>query len=72
MPPFGPIHRRELIAAYRRLGFDGPTAGGRHEQMTRGTVRVAIPNPHGSVIGRDLLARMVRQAGISRAEWESV
>jgi hypothetical protein len=30
MPRFGPIQRRELIAALRRLGFSRPYSGGKH------------------------------------------
>ncbi len=72
MPPFGPIRRRELIAAFRRLGFDGPYAGGNHEYMTKGTLRVIIPNPHRGEIGREFLARLLRQAGVTRDEWEAL
>ena len=46
MPPFGPIKRRELIAAFRRAGFSGPKAGGRHQYMNRAQLTVRIPNPH--------------------------
>lgn len=72
MPRFGPIKRRELIANFRRLGFSGPYAGGRHEFMLRGTVSVTIPNPHGRDIGTNLLAIVLRQAGVTRDEWESL
>jgi predicted RNA binding protein YcfA (HicA-like mRNA interferase family) len=37
--------------------------------MARGDEVVAIPNPHGKDIGIGLLARILRQAGVSRAEW---
>lgn len=70
MPPFGPISRRDLIAALGNLGFEGPYSGGKHEFMVRGDVTVRIPNPHGRDIGVGLLARILRQAGISREEWE--
>lgn len=70
MPPFGPITRRELVRTLRNLGFDGPYAGARHQFMVRGQLRLRIPNPHEGAIGRDLLARILRQAGISREEWE--
>ena len=70
MPHFGPIKRRELIAALRRAGFSGPFAGGKHEFMQRGEASITIPNPHGSDIGPNLLAKILRQAGISRDEWE--
>ena len=70
VPKFGPIRRRELIAALRKLGFGGPYSGGKHEFMQRGTVVLTIPNPHGGDIGRGLLATILRQAGITRREWE--
>jgi len=70
MPKFGPIARRDLIRALRRAGFSGPVAGGRHENMWKGSLKVSIPNPHGADIGRNLLAIILREAGISREEWE--
>ena len=70
MPRFGPIERRELVANLRRLGFSGPFAGGRHEFMLKGSLSFALPNPHQGDIGPGLLARLLRQAGIERADWE--
>lgn len=72
MPPFGPIHRRELIKALRSLGFDGPFSGGKHQLMSRGDISIRIPNPHRGDVGRELLSRLLRQAGVNRDEWESV
>ena len=72
MPPFGPISRANLIRGFRALGFDGPLAGGRHAYMVRHGKRIAIPNPHQGQIGANLLARILRQAGISRDEWVAV
>ncbi len=72
MPPFGPISQRELIRALRQLGFDGPIPGTRHPFMTKGTLKLRIPNPHQSDVGRDLLSRILREAGISRDEWEAI
>lgn len=72
MPPFGPIRRRELVAALRRLGFTGPFSGGKHEFMVRGDVVLTIPNPHRGDIDRGLLAIILKQAGISRHEWEAI
>lgn len=68
MPPFGPISRADLIRALRALGFPG----GRHAFMVRGERRLAIPNQHRGVIGANLLGRILRQASVSREEWESV
>ncbi|MBC7991710.1 MAG: type II toxin-antitoxin system HicA family toxin [Rhizobacter sp.] len=70
MPAFGPISRRDFIAALRAAGFVGPYSGGRHQFMIRGEVRLRIPNPHEGDVGRDFLSRLLRQAGISREEWE--
>ena len=70
MPRFGPIRRGDLIRALRRAGFSGPVPGGRHEAMRRGTLTVPIPNPHRGDIGRDLLREILRQAQITREEWE--
>jgi predicted RNA binding protein YcfA (HicA-like mRNA interferase family) len=70
MPRFGPIRRRELIAALRRLGFSGPYSGGKHEFMQKAKLVLTIPNPHRGDIGPKLLGVLLRQAGISREEWE--
>ena len=70
MPAWRPVSRRELIAALRRLGFQGPYSGGKHEFMVRGQRVLPIPNPHRGAIGLGLLAVILRQAGLSRKEWE--
>ena len=72
MPRFGPIKRRELIAYLRRLGFQGPYAGGKHEFMQKGSLSLTIPNPHKQDIGPKLLGMLLRQAGIERDEWEQL
>ena len=72
MPPFGPIKRADLIHYLRQLGFDGPYSGKRHQFMIREQLRVTIPNPHRSDIGRNLLARILRQAGVERETWEAL
>jgi hypothetical protein len=72
VPRFGPVSRRQLIEYLRRYGFSGPYAGTRHQFMVRGDLEIRIPNPHGGDIGRDLLAEILRQAGITRDEWEAL
>ncbi|HEY7091868.1 MAG TPA: type II toxin-antitoxin system HicA family toxin [Ktedonobacterales bacterium] len=72
MPKLGPIKRRELIAGLARLGFTGPYSGGNHQFMKRGALKLRIPNPHQSDISLPLLRRILQQAGVSEAEWESV
>jgi predicted RNA binding protein YcfA (HicA-like mRNA interferase family) len=70
MPPFGPIKRKELVKALKQAGFEGPFAGGKHEFLVKGELRLVLPNPHQGEISRELLARILRQANVSRAEWE--
>jgi len=72
MPPFGPISRRRLIKALRKAGFEGPFSGGKHQLMAKDEITIFIPNPHGGDIGRDLLSRLLRQAGIDRGYWEKL
>lgn len=40
--------------------------------MVKHGVTLRIPNPHEADIGRDLLARILRQAEISKEEWEKL
>lgn len=75
MPQFGPIKRSDLIRALRKMGFDGPTVGGRYEYVVRRSdgFRLKIPNPHHQQeISRGLLREILRQAGIDRQTWEGV
>lgn len=72
MPKFGAIKRKDLIKALKKPGFEGPYVGGKHEFLVRGELRLVIPNPHQSEISKDLLARILRQAGISRRDWEQL
>ena len=70
MPRLTAVSRTELVRRLRKLGFAGPFSGGKHEFMIRGDVTLCVPNPHRGDIGTDLLARILRQAGITRDEWE--
>lgn len=72
MPKFGPIKQKELIRNLRKCGFDGPYAGGKHPFMMKGDVSITIPNPHGEDIRRELLKKILNQAGISIALWEKL
>ena len=72
MPQFGPVRRADLVRTLRQLGFEGPYSGGKHQFMIRGSVTLRVPNPHHTDIGRDLLARILRHAGIDREEFEKV
>ena len=72
MPRFGSLSRKDLIRCLRQLGFDGPYSGGKHQFMLKGDLTLRIPNPHQGDIGKELLARLLRQAGIEKDEWEQL
>ncbi len=72
MPPFGPIKRRNLIRCLKQLGVEGPYSGGKHQFLVRGETTVRAPNPHKSDIGKELVARILRQAGVSQEDWEAL
>lgn len=72
MPPFGPVKRKALIRYLQKAGFEGPESRSKHQIMSRGDVTVLIPNPHVGDISKELLSRLLRQAGISREEWEKL
>ncbi len=72
MPTFGPISRRDLIRYLKDLGFEGPYKGKKHGFMVKGDLTPRIPNPHGSDISKDLLSRVLKQAGVPREEWEKL
>jgi hypothetical protein len=72
MPRFGPIKRKDLIYYLRQLSFKGPYSGGKHQFMIKDDITLRLPNPHQSDIGKELLARILRQARIDRDEWEKL
>lgn len=72
MPAFGSVSRRELVEALRQLGLQGPYPGGKHEFMVKGTLHITIPNPHRGDISSAFLSRILRQADITRQEWEAL
>jgi predicted RNA binding protein YcfA (HicA-like mRNA interferase family) len=72
MPRFGPISRSDLIYYFRKLGFDGPIPGTRHGIMVKDQLKIRIPNPHEGDISVGLLNRILKQANISRSDWEKL
>lgn len=72
MPPFGPIAWRDFVRSLQVAGFEGPYPGKRHPFMLRGGLKLILPNPHRSDIGTKLLRDVLKQAGISRDEWEKL
>lgn len=72
MAPLKTISRKELIRYLKRLEFDGPYSGGKHQFMLKGNLRLTIPNPHQYEIGLDLLSKILKQANISKVDWASL
>ncbi len=66
-----PVKRLELIRRLKKLGFCGPFSGGKHSFMTRDRLKLRIPNPHKSDISKELLKELLRQAGVSKEDWDS-
>jgi hypothetical protein len=67
-----PVSRPALVRRLRQLGFEGPFAGGNHQYMQRGRHKLILPNPHhGRVIDGRMLAKLLREAGISEDEWNN-
>lgn len=64
-----PVTRRELIKRLRRLGWEGPFAGGKHEFMVRGAMKLPIPNPHGGELSVGMVSVILKETGISREDW---
>ena len=64
-----PISWTELVRRLRKLGFEGPYQGGKHPYMLRDNLVLTVPNPHRGDISIDLLARILKRAGITREEW---
>jgi predicted RNA binding protein YcfA (HicA-like mRNA interferase family) len=72
VPRLGPIKRAELIRYLQILGFEGPYSGGKHQFMLKGVIRLRLPNPHRRDVGRELLSRILKQAGIDKDSWEEL
>ncbi|NEQ19823.1 MAG: type II toxin-antitoxin system HicA family toxin, partial [Microcoleus sp. SIO2G3] len=49
-----------------------PYSGKRHQFMIKDELRLIIPNPHEGDINKGLVAKILKQAQISRDEWEAL
>lgn len=58
-----------LVKCLRQAGFDGPYGGGNHSFMRKGALKLHVPNTD---VNTGLLKRILRQAGLSEAEWEKL
>ena len=68
-----PIHRREFIKRLKKLDWEGPFSGGKHEFMVKGKFNLPIPNPHGNQeISIAKLSEILREIVVDRNEWINV
>lgn len=76
MSRWSPCKRRDFIKRLRKLGFDGPFSGTRHQFMIYEEHRLAIPsNPEYSVPQLKMLIREVEAIigrKITLKEWEEL
>lgn len=69
MSKLSSVSRDDLIKKLRIFGFEGPCSGGKHRYMVKNNLRLTISNPHKEEISVDLLARILKQAEVSKDEW---
>lgn len=72
MSPLKPISRNDLIKLLRAAGFAGPYTGGKYQFIRRDSFKLTIPNPHQGQIDVNLLGRLLKQAGVSRDDWNNL
>ena len=72
MPPWKAIKLRNLITTLKKAGFQGPYSGGKHQYLVKEQLRLTVPNPHQGDISVGLLSKILKQANISRADWEKL
>ena len=64
-----PVSWKTLVRKLSSLGFNGPYAGGKHNFMVKGGLRLTIPNPHATDVSVPLLSEILARGDISREEW---
>ena len=73
MPRMVPISRRELIRWLKKLGFEGPFHGTRHDFVRRDSDGMKLPIPRDDAkskeIGVGFQKEILVETGVSRAEW---
>ena len=67
------ITREDLIRKFRKLGYQGPYSGAKHQFMKKGQQKIRIPNPHkGRDIHISLLKEILKQEEINHDEWNNL
>ena len=75
MSRWTPCKRSEFVRRARKLGFEGPYSGTRHQFLVRGNYRLTVPsNAEYSVPQLRLLLREVEAIigrNVTQEEWEA-
>jgi len=50
MPSLKPVKRNELIRFLQMRGFEEPFAGGKHQFLIKGPLRLTLLNPHHQIL----------------------
>ncbi len=66
------ISWRKLVQNFQKLNFEGPYSGGKHLLMKKGSLKLHIPNKHQRDISASLVNEILRQAGITKNEWNNL
>jgi len=63
---------RKLVQNFRKLGFEGPYSGGKHQFMKKDSLEVHIPSKHKGNISAGLINEILHQVGIDKKEWDKL
>ncbi|MBI3536784.1 MAG: type II toxin-antitoxin system HicA family toxin [Chloroflexi bacterium] len=74
MSKISPLKSDEVIRRLRKLGFEGPIAGGKHMRMIHPNKRqiVPIPTHKGKDVGVGLIRAILRQVEVTPEEWNNL
>lgn len=59
-----PLSRREFLKKLKKMGFEGPYSGGRHEYYRKNQQKIFVPNPHGKDLGVLIIREIIKQIGV--------
>ncbi|MFA5747661.1 MAG: type II toxin-antitoxin system HicA family toxin [Candidatus Absconditabacterales bacterium] len=68
MPRLVPLKPDEAIEKLKKLGYEGPVAGGKHLHMIKGLEIIPVPKHGGQEIGVGLISKIIKEIGVSRDE----
>jgi predicted RNA binding protein YcfA (HicA-like mRNA interferase family) len=68
-----PTSRKKIIRKLKKLGFSGLYSGGKHQFMTKESLKLRTPNPHKAGDIKDpLLREILKRADIDFEDWHKI